>query len=401
MRSMKILFTNKFFHLNGGSETVFFQERSFFTQNNYEIIDFSMKDDRNINSPFADYFIPNINYQKSSGIKKQIQQAFSFVHSSLAVKNIQALIEKEKPSIAHLHNIYHQLTPSIIPILKKYGVKVLLTLHDYKLVCPSYLALKNEKICEECKGTHFWKPVTTNCQNSYAQGFLLSAEAIFHKWKGSYDDVDLFLAPSQFMADQINQRIPSKKIQVLHNGINIEEYQPNYNDQGYGLYFGRLSKEKGIETLLKAHMNMPHSFPLKITGTGPLKTVLSKKYSNVEFLGYKSGQELNTLIANAAFVIVPSEWYENCSMVILESMAFGKPIIGSSIGGIPEQIEDGKTGFLFEMGNVEELSKKMTQLANDTKLRQYFGKNARNKLENEYSLNEHCQKLENLYKDLL
>lgn len=398
---MKILFANKFFHLNGGSETVFFQERNFLLEKAYNIIDLSMADKKNLFSPFTDFFVPNINYQNNSGMMNKILKARSFIHSSIAVKNIEALIVKEKPSIAHLHNIYHQLTPSIIPLLKKYGVKVVLTLHDYKLVCPSYLALKNEKICEECKGHHFWKPFTTNCQNSYSQGLLLSVEAMFHKWKGSYNDVDLFLSPSQFMADQISQRVPPEKIQVLHNGIDVEEYQPVYSGHGYGLYFGRLSKEKGIETLLKAHNNLPNSFPLKIVGTGPLENDLRKEYLNVEFLGYKSGEELNKLIANASFVVVPSEWYENCSMVVLESMAFGKPVIGSRIGGIPEQIEEGKTGFLFERGNVEELTEKIALLGADKSLRQRFGRNARKKLENEYSLDEHCQKLENIYKDLL
>ena len=203
------------------------------------------------------------------------------------------------------------------------------------------------------------------------------------------------------MAAQIARRIPAEKIQVLHNGIDINKYQPTYCDQGYALYFGRLSREKGIETLLKAHHKLSGSLPLKIVGTGPIETVLRKKYPGAEFLGYKSGLELSTLIANAAFTVVPSEWYENCSMVILESMASGKPVIGSRIGGIPEQIEDAKTGFLFKMGNVEELSQKIAQLATDKSLRLRFGKDARKKIETEYSLDEHCQKLENIYKNLI
>jgi glycosyltransferase involved in cell wall biosynthesis len=397
---LKILFANKFFYLNGGSETVFFQEKDFLIKNGYNIIDFSMKDDRNFPSTFTNHFVPNINYQNTRSIKK-IQQAFSFIHSSTAVKNIENLIKTEKPSIAHLHNIYHQLTPSIIPVLKKHGVKVVLTLHDYKLICPGYLALKNDKICNACKGCNFLKPFTTNCQNSYFQGLLLAIEAFFHKWKGSYNPVDLFLAPSKFMADQISQRIPSNKIRVLHNGIDINSYKPNYDDHGYGLFFGRLSKEKGIETLLKAHKNLSVSLPLKIIGTGPLETALKKQYPNVEFLGYKSGQELNTLISNAAFVVVPSEWYENCSMVVLESMALGKPVIGSRAGGIPEQIEDGETGFLFEMNNKEELTRKMILCAENKNLRRKFGKNARQKLESTYSLYKHCHELEKIYKRLL
>lgn len=397
---MKILFANKFFYVNGGSERVFFQERDFLFEKGHKIIDFSMNDIRNFPSLFSEFFIPKVDYNNSDRVFQNIQNAASFIHSSVAVENIEALVAQEQPEIAHLHNIYHQITPSIIPILKNNGVKVVLTLHDYKLVCPSYLALKEGVICDQCQGKSFWKPFTTNCQNSYMQGLLLSMEAMFHKWKKSYDSVDLFLAPSQFMAEMISKRIHPDKIQVLRNGIDTNEYKSNYTDQGYGLYFGRLSKEKGIETLLKAHQKTTIKFPLKIVGTGPMEADLRLNYPNAEFLGYKTGQELNDLIANAAFVIVPSEWYENCSMVVLEAMAFGKPIIGSRIGGIPEQIEDGKTGFLFEMGNSDELAEKMSLLAADSDLRQLFGKNSRIKLETEYSLDDHCQKLMKIYEAL-
>ncbi|ACN15630.1 putative lipopolysaccharide N-acetyl-glycoaminyltransferase [Desulforapulum autotrophicum HRM2] len=276
-----------------------------------------------------------------------------------------------------------------------------MTLHDFKLICPNYIALRGDNFCLECEGHKFWKPLVLNCQNSHFKSLLLSLEAIFHQWKRSYEQVHLFLAPSQFMADQISRRIPTEKIRVLHNGIDLKLYQPQDDDNGYGLYFGRLSKEKGIETLLKAHKINSSEIPLKIVGTGPLEANLKNDYPDAEFLGYKTGDELTEIISSAAFVVVPSEWYENCSMVVLESMALGKPIIGSRIGGIPEQIEDGETGFLFEMGNIEELAKKMNILANDKNLRRKFGKAARLKVEIEYDLEKHCTELESIYKKLI
>ena len=166
-----------------------------------------------------------------------------------------------------------------------------------------------------------------------------------------------------------SKRIPRNKIRVLNNGIDLDQFQSNFDDGGYALYFGRLSKEKGVKTLLKAHAGMDKKYPLKIVGTGSLGDVLKREFTDAEFWGYKSGGELNEIIRNAAFVVVPSECYENCSMVVLEAMAFGKPIIGSRIGGIPEQVEDGKTGLLFEMGNVEQLARKMKILAEDNELR--------------------------------
>jgi glycosyltransferase involved in cell wall biosynthesis len=398
---MKILLANKFFHLNGGSETVFFQEREFLLASNHRVIDFSMQDDRNLASPYSDFFIKKIDFQQSVRFKDKIEQAISFVHSSEAVSKLEQLIVQEKPDIAHLHNIYHQLTPSIIPVLKKHGVKVVVTLHDYKLICPSYLALKGCEICDACQGKYFWKPFISNCQNSRLQGLLFSVEAYWHKWKRNYDGVDRFLSPSGFLADLTTKRIAASKIQILHNGINTEKYQANFSNQGYALYFGRLSKEKGIKTLLQAHKHLAAELPLKIAGSGPLEGDLRKNYPTVEFLGYQNGKYLQDIIANSAFVVVPSEWYENCSMVVLEAMAFGKPVIGSRVGGIPEQVEEGKTGFLFEMGNVQELTRKMTVLMENSSLLVEMGRAAREKLEKEYSLVEHNENLWKVYSDLL
>jgi len=398
---MKILLANKFFYLNGGSERVFFQERNFLINQGHSVIDFSMNDARNFSSPFSSYFVPNIDYKNAKGIWRKIKQAVSFIHSPVAVRNIERLLRQENPEIAHLHNIYHQLTPSVIPVLKKHGVKVVLTLHVCKLVCPSYLALKDKKICSVCEGKYFWKSITTNCQKSISQEFLLMIEAYWHKWKRSYEFVDQFIVPSQFIANLISRRISSSKIHVLQNGIDIKKFKPSYQDEGYGLYFGRISKEKGIETLLKAHRNIADIMPLRVVGTGPIKEKLIRNYPHAEFLGHKSGEELNDLIAKSAFVVVPSECYENCSMVVLEAMALGKPIIGSNVGGIPVQIEDGTTGLLFDMGNVKELVEKMKIMIENPGMRITFGKTARKKLENEYSLDTHCVELLKVYNELI
>lgn len=398
---MKILFANKFFFLNGGSETVFFQERNHLIKAGHKIIDFSMIDERNIDTSYSKYFIKKVNFRQCRSSREKLKRAICFVHSSEAVKKLDLLLDCEKPEIAHLHNIYHQLTPSIIPVLKNRKIKVVVSLHDYKLICPSYLALRGSKICDMCQGRNFLKPFISNCQDSRLQGLLLSIEAYWHKWKRSYEGVDIFLAPSAFIADMTAKRIDKNKIHILRNGIDTNYYQPKLYDEGYALYFGRLSREKGIITLLQAHEKLPRNFPLKIAGTGPLEDDLRKKYPKVEFLGYKDRQYLHDVVAKASFVVVPSEWYENCSMTVLESMAFGKPVIGSRVGGMPEQIEDGKTGFLFEPGDIKRLTYLMAILIEDPKLRSEMGTIAREKLENEFSLFEHNQKLLQIYKNLV
>lgn len=396
----KVLFANKFFFLNGGSETVFFQERDFLQKKGFQVVDFSMNDPRNFDSPYSNYFIQHIDFHQNSGIRNKLAQAARFIYSSEAALKIEKLVQQEQPSIAHLHNIYHQLTPAIIPVLKKHGVKIILTLHDGKLICPSYLMLNKGQICTACEGKKFWKPITLRCQNSFMQGCILSLEAYWHKVRKSYEKVDIFLSPSRFLANLVGKRFPSSRIRVLHNGIAHEQYQPTGKDEGYALYFGRLSKEKGVNSLLKAHHSLCKDTPLKIVGTGPLEKNLRQKYPNVDFLGFKNGEELHKIISSSSFVIVPSEWYENCPMVVLEAMAFGKPIIASRIGGIPEQIDDGRTGLLFEAGNVSELAKKMKILAENHAMRLKFGANARKKLVRDYSLEKHCYGLLDIYNEL-
>lgn len=398
---MKILLVNKFFYNKGGAEKVFFKERNFLLENGFDVIDFSMKDHKNKYSPFSEYFVPNINYRKKENIWKNIERIFSFIHSSVAVNNIRRLIIKERPDIAHLHNIYHQLTPSIIPILKKYNVKIVLTLHDYKVVCPNYVALNQGNLCHSCEENYFWNLCIKNCHGTRSFGFLLFLEAFYHKFQKSYDAIDYFISPSKFLANICKSRIPSEKIIVIPNGIDLNKYHPNYSDNKYGLYFGRLSQEKGVRTLLKAHKRMNTSYPLKIAGSGHLFDKLSTKYPKVQFVGYQNAKNLHSLISKSSYVIVPSEWFENFSMTVLEAMALGKPIIGSCIGGIPEQVEDGENGFLFKMGNVDELANKMDILSTNPELRFKMGHSARNRVETNYSFNNHFSRLTQLYSELL
>lgn len=398
---MKVLIVNKFFHTKGGSERVLFQERQFLLDNGHVVVDFSMQDAVNYPSPYAESFVRQIDYQNTHGFLNKAKQAVKFIHSQEAIKKLKHLIDKERPDIAHLHNIYHQITPSIIPLLKRHGIPVVLTLHDSKLICPGYLMLNKGHICQECSGKYFWKPLTLNCQTSRLQGLLLMLEAYWHLLRASYDGVDLFLAPSQFMADLVSQRIPKEKIWIHPNGIDTTISNLTGDDHGYALFVGRISSEKGIETLLKAYELCGRSFPLKIIGIGPDVDNLRSSYPHVEFSGYREGDELYEFIRNAACVVVPSECLENCSMVVLEAMAMSKPVIGSRAGGIPEQIEDGKTGLLFEMGNAPELAEKLGHLMANPKIRIALGKAARQKCERAYAIKKHNQELLLIYINLL
>jgi glycosyltransferase involved in cell wall biosynthesis len=398
---MNILLANKFFWLNGGSERVLFQEREFLLSRGHAVADFSMRDPRNLPSPTAGFFVSARDYGSGGGLRDKLRSAAAFVHSGEAVANLSRLVDQERPALAHMHNIYHQLTPSIIRLLRRRGVKTVLTLHDFKLVCPSYLMLRQGAICERCLDGGVRHAFASGCQDSRLKGLLLTAEAYFHSWMKSYEAVDRFIAPSRFVADMVGRRVPRERITVLPNGIDLDEYRPEWRDEGYALYFGRLSREKGVVTLLAAHAGLDRPMPLKIVGTGPLAQELKARHPRAEFLGYKSGAELRGLVAGASFVVVPSEWYENCSMVVLEAMALGKPVLGSRIGGIPEQVEDGITGLLCAMGSQEELARKMAELWGDPERRAAMGRAARQRAEAVFSLRAHCQGLLEIYADVL
>jgi glycosyltransferase involved in cell wall biosynthesis len=401
---MKVLFINKFFFPRGGAETVLFQERDFLINHGHSVMDLSMRHPDNLPSEYSKFFVSNVDYhERTRTLRDKARTALNFIHNGAAIRNISIMLSQEKPQVAHLHNIYHQITPAVIPVLKETGVKIVLTLHDFKLLCPSYYMIADERMCNDCKGRHFYYAALRRCKDgSLPKSALLTVEAYWHKLMRSYDMVDLFLAPSRFMAGMMAQyRIDSEKIEFLPNGIDTSQYRPSYADRDYILYFGRLSKEKGLDTLLSAYKALKVGMPLKIVGTGPYEDTLRMQYPEAEFAGYRSGNDLKRLIAEASFTVVPSECAENCSMAILESMAYGKPVVGSNIGGIPEQIEDGKSGLLFEKGNADDLGKKMLRLIQDKSLRREMGEAGRRIVEEKYSLITHCNDLVGIYEKLI
>jgi glycosyltransferase involved in cell wall biosynthesis len=398
---MKILFANKFFFRNGGSEVVMFQERDFVLARGHEVVDFSMRDERNLQSGHAHFFVDRQDY-RGGGMGGRLTSALSFVHSPGAVRRIGALIDATQPDLVHCHNIYHQLTPSIIGAAKSRGVPVVLTLHDYKPVCPAYTRLHNGKPCSECLDGDFTQVLRRRCaEGSLGRSALLYAEATVQRWLGNYEMVDRFIAPSGFMRDAALRRFRPEQVALLYNGVDTDGIEASGRDEGYVLYLGRLSREKGIETLLRAHAAAQGSWPLVVAGTGPLADEFKAKYPAARFVGHVAGDVLGETIAGAAAAVVPSEWFENCPMSVLEAMAHGKPVVGSRMGGIPELVADGRTGLLFAPGDVNELKEKLDTLVASPGLRQAMGSAARACVENKFSLARHNAGLMAIYRSVL
>jgi glycosyltransferase involved in cell wall biosynthesis len=401
-RPLKVLVANKFLFHNGGSETVFFQERAFLTNTGAEVVDFAMEHDRNIQSPYAAHFVSRKDY-RSGGRFAKIGSALSLIHSREAVSKLASLIEETRPDLMHCHNIYHQMTPSIVGVAKSRGIPVVLTLHDWKPVCPIHTRMREGQMCSSCLDGDFHHVLKYRCaEGSIAQSAVLYMEAVIQRWLGNYEKVDRFLAPSQFMRESVSRRFSPDRLQLLYNGVDVTNISASGRDKGYVLYCGRLSSEKGAETLLRAHEAAGCRWPLIIAGTGPLRDALESQFTrNVRFAGQLSGETLSTTIAGASVVVVPSDWCENCPMSVLEAMAHGKAVVASRIGGIPELVNDQVTGLLFEPRNTEELRMHLESLMGDAARRAEMGAAGRTRVERDFSLEKHNTELMAVYQSLL
>lgn len=397
---LKVLFANKFFYLKGGAETVMFDEIDLMRQHQVDVVEFSMADPRNRPSMYASYFVSPKDYRSNSRARR-LRSALSFIHSREAVDKISNLIRDQKPDLLHCHNIYHQLTPSIINAASRAGIPIVLTLHDYKVICPVYTRLSNGEVCTKCSDGRYETLLTQRCANgSVAQSGLLWAEARFHAAAGSYRRVDKFIAPSRFMRDAVVPLLGESRVVYIPNGVDTTRIAPSREDKGFALYLGRLSPEKGVETLLRAHAADNAAWRLVVAGSGPLQGKLQSEFPSVEFTGHLTGEDLETKLREASVIVVPSEWHENNPLSVLEAMAHGKPIVASDIGGLPELVRHGRTGLLFEPGNAQQLSSYVRILLGDPDLRRKLGNEARKIAETEYSLERHGAALLSLYESL-
>ena len=404
---MKILMVNKYFHIKGGSETYIFSLKELLEANGHEIVEFSMHDPQNLASLYADYFVSNIDYNQSVGFLKKLQYAANIIYSREAYAKISQLIDLVKPDVAHLHLFQHQLSPSILYALKKKGIPIVYTAHDLKCLCANYKMLVNNRVCEDCKdGQHYncWK---NRCvKNSRLKSALNVIEMYVHEYFQSYQLIDVIITPSMFFRNKfIEYGFDANKIAYLPNFLDAGKFTPVYEYDNYFIYLGRLSEEKGVFTLLQA-MHQVQGIQLYIIGTGPLEEPIAQKIkgqgleARVKLLGYRSGGELDQLKAQAMFSVMPSEGYENAPYSLLEMMAIGKPVIGSNIGGIPEMIEAGNTGLLFNTKDADDLAAQINLMKNNPELVWKYGHNARDKLLAEYNSPGHYDGMEKIYKSL-
>lgn len=356
---MKILLANKFYYRRGGDCIYMLNLEQMLKEKGHEVAVFAMDYPENLDTPWKKYFPREVKFKPGPGMIETFIRPFGWGEVG---RKFRRLLDDFKPDVVHLNNIHTQLSPVIAEIAHKKGIKVVWTLHDYKLLCPRYDCLRNGKtVCEECF-TDKHKVLEYRCmKNSRLASIIAYKEATTWNRERLEACTDVFVCPSGFMAEKMAQGgFDRSKLKVLCNFIDTEKCRRNdgYAKEDYYCFIGRLSHEKGAATLIDAASKL--NYKLVVVGDGPLRGELEKKANgNIEFVGFKQWNDIKNIVGKARFTVIPSEWYENNPLSVIEAQCLGTPVLGARIGGIPELINEGETGMTFEGRNVDDLSRKI------------------------------------------
>lgn len=403
---MKLLNINNYHYRRGGSDVMYFDHASIMEEDGWECAYFSMKHPNNYSSEWSGTFIEEIEYGHDYSFPRKVVSALKVIYSWEARDKLRNLLNNFSADMAHLHCIYHHITPSIIPLLEDAGIPMVMTAHDLKIACPAYKMLNKNGICERCVSGSYLNLIKNKCiHESYLQSALIALESSVHSYLKSYQSLNRIIAPSKFYKEKFLQAgYSEEKIVYIPNFVASSSVDGSVVFGDYYLYFGRLSSEKGLLTLVAAFEGS--SVKLKIVGGGPmledLRVLLNTGRYNVELCGHKSGEELVDIIKNSRAVILPSEWYENAPMSVLESFVIGKPVIGSRIGGIPEMVQEGVTGFLFASGDKDNLSQVVSNF-NELSFDEYsyIGRNCKDLISQNFSKAAYKSRINELYASIL
>lgn len=405
---MRILHVNKFFDLQGGAEVYLHELMENQQKAGHEVHAFSTRSPKNVLSPDADLFVTRFDLDRRDGAAVDAQKAINFVWNQEARRAMREAIAHIKPDVVHLHNIYHHLSTSIFSPIKAADIPIVQTLHDYKLACPNYKMYTEGAPCERCKGGNYHEAIKHRCLSSGFVGNLLGAfEMKMTKAVQTYEkNVELFLCPSRFMKEKMEDwGEPAAKMRYVPNPTTWMEVSAPRGG-GYLLYVGRLSSEKGLMGLLKACVRMP-DIPLKIVGRGPEETRLrafADKHgaSHIEFVGFQPPSEVAKIRARAEALLLPSVWYENASGAVLEGMAHGLPCLVTRIGGNPELIEDGVSGYLVKPDDTDDWMRVIRRFqALSTDARDQMGQKSREGIQKDRLWSQHLERVMECYNEAI
>lgn len=401
---MKVLQVNKFLKIVGGAETYMFELSKALQAEGIEVKFWGMEDEENITDDFSELLVENINYADQGAVKK-ISSVAKTIYSKSNRRKIAKVLDDFAPDIVHIHNYNFQITPSILPEIKKRNIKVVQTIHDSQMVCPYHRLYNFQRntVCTKCIEGSFNNCIKDKCfDGSLLKSAVGAIESKLYHALGYYEKhVDCYISPSNFLANLINKRI-KKEIKVIPNFTSIEKgKQKNINplEESYYLYFGRISEEKGIKEMISLFNRI--DLNLIVVGKGPLEKWVEESISdskNIKFIGPKYGEELVDIIENAKYVIQPSKWFENCPMTIIESFALDVPVIGSNHSGFKDLINDGETGFLLDFNDPDEDALRLKTI--DKQDTENLKKNISEHFNNNLAKHIHINKIISIYDDL-
>jgi glycosyltransferase involved in cell wall biosynthesis len=402
--SATLLSVNNYYYARGGAEVAFLRHNGMLSDAGWSVVPFCMKHENNRIDEWNDDFVDEIEFgRENEGLLTKVRKSAKAVYSFEARKKVERVIDRVGPDLCHAHNIYHHISPSILGVIRRRGVPLVMTLHDLKIACPAYSMLTHDGVCERCRDGRLFQVATNRCmKGSTALSVLVMIESYLHRYLGSYaDNVDTFIVPSRFYKRKLVEwGFEERRFEYVPNFVDVEDVEPRFEPGRRFVYFGRLSREKGIATLIEAAAAA--GVALDVIGTGPAKAQLEELAANrggdVRFLGYLSGDALRDAVASARAVVVPSEWYENAPLSVLEACGLGKPAIVADIGGTPEMVADGETGWVFPSRSIEALADRLllvAELADDDV--RAVGEAARRRVEQEFSPQRYIEGVRGVY----
>lgn len=402
---MRILLVNKFHWLKGGSEKYYFELGKLLKEHNNEVAYFSMKNEKNIKTGDKEYFANQIDLNVGSKLK-----ALDVIYSKDNYKKMIEAIEDFKPDVVHLNNFQRQLSSSIVKACNDKNIPIVFTAHDVQAICPAITMLdSNKEICNLCMRGKYLNCIKKKCNKGSTLKSLIGAlEGYYYRYKKIYiDKIDYIITPSEFYKNKlIEDGISNEKIKAIHNFVELKDYELETADEGYALYFGRLSKEKGILNLIKAFSKLKKG-TLYIAGEGPEKEKIieiireKKLVDRVRLLGFLDPNQMKEIIRKAKFIVVPSIWYENCPYSVIETLAIGKPVIGANIAGIPELVKNEQSGLIYKYDDINDLANKMKILFNNEFLVKKYSNCAKKQAKMEYGKDTYYAEIINIYKKIV
>ena len=402
---MRILHVNKFLYRRGGAEGYMLDLASRQAASGHDVAFFSTRHPQNEPSPYERFFPDYVELNPPpASLADRARAAARIIYSRTAEIGFARVLDLYRPDIVHLHNIYHHLSPSVLRPLRARGIPSVMTLHDFKLACPTHRFMAGGRVCEACVPRRFYMASVKRChEGSLSMSTLNGIELAAHTLFRMYDPVDLFLCPSRFMmAKMTAAHVFPARLRWIPNFVDSSTIERKRTPGGGVVYAGRLSEEKGVETLVRA---APHvDADIDVVGDGPDRLALEHLAgqigaTNVSFRGHVSMAEVHARVRGAAVGVMPSRGYENAPMGILEAFACGVPVVGTDHGGIPELIEPGVDGDLITPGDHVALADALTRFTTDPATAFSHGEAGRRKVDAEFSPQAHLDRLERIYRE--